>query len=97
MKEPFEPEMPTVPMLTAIEAQGKAVFEANTCSSCHGDNGEGSAAGSKLIGIRKKHQPDKLEALLKQPSDKMSQGGMTPLEVSDEEMKALLAFLYSLR
>jgi hypothetical protein len=35
--------------------------------------------------------------MLKQPTDKMTEGGMTPLEVSDEEMKALIAFLNSLR
>ncbi len=97
MKEPFEPEMPTVPMLTQLETKGKAVYEATTCSSCHGDNGEGSAAGPKLIGIRKKHQPDKLIAMLKQPTNKMSEGGMTPVEIDDEEMKALIAFLNSLR
>jgi ubiquinol-cytochrome c reductase cytochrome b subunit len=97
MKEPFEPEMPMVPMLTQLEAKGKAVYEANTCNSCHGDQGEGSAAGSKLIGIRKKHSGDQLSAILKQPTDKMTEGGMTPLEISEEEMKALIAFLHSLR
>ena len=97
MKEPFEPEMPMVPLLSPLEAKGKTVYETNTCNSCHGDQGEGSAAGSKLIGMRKKHPADKLIAMLKQPTDKMTEGGMTPVEIDAEEMKALIAFLHSLR
>ncbi|HEY7361185.1 MAG TPA: c-type cytochrome, partial [Streptosporangiaceae bacterium] len=31
-------------------AQGKAIF-ADTCSSCHGMNAQGSAAGPSLVGV----------------------------------------------
>lgn len=97
MREPFEPELPSVPILSPLQAQGKAVYEAQTCNSCHGDNGEGSAAGAKLGGIRRKFQAEEIAAILKKPTAKMEEGGMTPVEVNDEELKALIAFLRSLR
>ncbi len=64
-------------------AQGKALFEAQTCSACHGERGEGTAAGSKLPGISAKYPPDQLAALLRQPNEKMKAGGMTPLELKE--------------
>jgi mono/diheme cytochrome c family protein len=78
-------------------AQGKLIFEGQACTACHGDKGEGTAAGSKLVGIGAKVSPEQLAALLRQPTDKMKAGGMTPPTLSDEEMKALVSYLSSLK
>ena len=104
MKTPFEPEMASSSLTAAnvaladpLAAKGKVVFEVLDCTSCHGDGGIGTPAGSKLLGVGTKLPPDKLMAVLKQPTAKMEEGGMEPVELKEEEMKALIAYLNSLR
>ncbi len=101
MRAPFEPEIGGAATATTpadpLVAQGKTLYEAQTCSACHGDKGEGTAAGAKLLGVGAKYPPDKLAALLQQPSPKMQEGGMTAVKLKEDEMKALLAFLNSLK
>ena len=77
--------------------KGKTICEAQSCNACHGDNGIGSAAGPKLVGVGNKFDTQKLEALLKHPSAAMSKGGMTPTELNGEELKALIAYVASLK
>lgn len=104
MRAPFEPE-PSGSSLAAANAaladplasQGKAIYEAQSCNACHGDGGIGTSAGAKLIGIGAKFPADKLAALLKKPTDKMTSGGMTAVELTDEELKGLIAYLNSLK
>jgi ubiquinol-cytochrome c reductase cytochrome b subunit len=104
MRASFEPE-PSGSSLAAANAaladplasQGKAIYEAQSCNACHGDGGIGTSAGPKLIGIGAKFPSDKLAALLKKPTDKMTSGGMTAVELTDEEMKGLIAYLNSLK
>jgi ubiquinol-cytochrome c reductase cytochrome b subunit len=104
MKEPFEPELAGSSLAAAnaaladpIAAKGKAIFEQQACNACHGDNGMGTAAAPKLIGVGAKYDPEKLESILKQPTSKMTAGGMPPVELRDEDMKALIAYLESLK
>jgi ubiquinol-cytochrome c reductase cytochrome b subunit len=104
MRASFEPEPSEASLAAAnvaladpLAAQGKAIFEAQSCNACHGDGGAGTAAGAKLTGIGAKFPADKLTGLLKQPTDKMTAGGMTAVEISDQEMKALVAYLNSLK
>lgn len=104
VRTPFEPETAgsslaaaNVALADPLAAQGKKLFEAKTCNACHGDGGVGTPAGAKLIGIGAKLPPDKVAAVLKQPTEKMAAGGMTPLNLKDEEMKALIAYLNSLK
>lgn len=102
MRAPFEPEMMGASLAAAAPAdplvtQGKAIFEAQACSACHGEGGEGTAAGSKLIGIGAKMPPEQLANILRNPTDKMKEGGMTPLTIKDEEIKAIVAYLNSLK
>ena len=104
MKAPFEPELAGSSLSAANEAfanplatKGKVVFEQQACNACHGDNGIGTAAGPKLIGIGAKFYSQKLEVLLKQPSKAMTEGGMQPLELKDEDLKTLIAYLESLK
>jgi ubiquinol-cytochrome c reductase cytochrome b subunit len=104
MKEPFEPELAESSLAAAnaaladpVAAKGKAIFEQQACNACHGDNGMGTAAAPKLIGVGAKYDPEKLESILKQPTSKMTAGGMPPVELKDEDMKALIAYLESLK
>src|SRR6266567_1917719 len=104
MRKPFEPELASGSLAAAnaaladpLAAKGKSIFEAQSCNACHGDNGTGSAAGPKLIGVGNKFDNQKLEALLKRPSTAMSQGGMTPTDLNGEELKALIAYVGSLK
>ena len=41
--------------------------------------------------------PDKLAGVLRHPTEKMTAGGMPPVNVTDEEMTALVAYLDSLK
>jgi len=80
-----------------LATEGKALFEAQACSACHGEGGVGTAAGVKLIGIGAKMAPEQLAGILRNPTDKMKDGGMAPLTLKDEEIKAIVAYLGSLK
>jgi ubiquinol-cytochrome c reductase cytochrome b subunit len=104
MKEPFEPELAgsslaaaNVALANPLAAKGKSIFEEQGCNACHGDNGIGTPAAPKLIGVGAKYDSKKLEAILKQPTTAMAQGGMTPTELKDEDLQALIAYLESLK
>ena len=103
MKAKFEPELSGASLVAqnaALEkpeaTKGKTIFERESCNACHGDNGVGTSAGPKLLGVGNKFDSSKLEALLRNPTDKMKAGGMPPVQLKDDEMRALLAYLQSL-
>ncbi len=104
MKTPFEPELSgsslaaaNVALADPLAAKGKDIFEQQACNACHGDGGVGTAAAPKLIGVGAKYSSEKLQALLKQPNSKMTAGGMPATDLKDEEMKALVAYVRSLK
>jgi len=105
MKAPFEPELAessltaaNVALANPLAAKGKDIFEQQGCNACHGDGGIGTAAAPKLIGVGAKYDGQKLEALLKQPTNKMTAGGMpATTDLKDEDMKALVAYVESLK
>ena len=104
MKEPFQSEVEgsALPAANAVlpdpaAARGKSLFEQQGCNACHGDNGIGTAAAPKLIGVGGKYDPQKLEALLKQPTAKMTQGGMPPVVLKGQDLKDLVAYIESLK
>src|SRR5438552_161100 len=104
MKAKFEPELSggslvaqNVALANPQAAEGKAIFEKEGCNACHGDNGIGTSAGPKLIGVGSKYDAKKLEALLRGPTEKMTLGGMQPVEIKEGEMKLLIEYLQSLR
>src|SRR5262249_33677125 len=83
MKAKFEAELSGGSLVAANVAlsnpeatQGKAIFERESCNACHGDNGTGTAAGPKLIGVGEKYDSSQLKSLLRQPTTKMTSGGM---------------------
>lgn len=101
MKERFDPEIVGASAGGAatnpLAGKGHSLFTAQGCNSCHGENGIGTAAAPKLTGIADKYDPAKLEFLLKSPTAAMQLGGMEPLDLKDDEMKALVEYLRSLK
>jgi len=106
-REPFEPELDSpsleranVALADPVADAGKAVFEAQSCSACHGEGGEGTPAGPSLRGIGVTMPPETLASLLREPSPAMAEGGMVPLapaEVPDADIEAIVAYLRSLK
>jgi len=105
MSEPFEPEAassalsaPAVaPVLDPLAAAGKKIYDGESCDACHGENGVGTAVGPKLGGATAQKPPEELTNLLKHPTAKMTEGEMKPVTVSDEDLKALVAYIKSLK
>jgi ubiquinol-cytochrome c reductase cytochrome b subunit len=104
MRQPFEPEGPasslSAPVVTVVDplvAAGKKVYESESCDACHGENGVGTAAGPKLAGAIAQKSAEELSNLLRHPTAKMIEGEMKPVDASDEDLKALVAYIKSLK
>lgn len=102
MKAPFVPEPAVGNAAAALVAadpkvlKGLSIFQANSCSSCHGDGGVGTAAAGPLIGIGQKYTDPQLIDLLHSPNIKMTAGGMTPLDLKQDDTEALVTYLRQL-
>jgi ubiquinol-cytochrome c reductase cytochrome b subunit len=104
MREPFQPETgaasisaPAVTVLDPLAVAGKKVYESEACDACHGENGIGTSAAPKLTGSTAQKSGEELTTLLRHPSAKMLEGEMKPVDVSDDDMKALVAYIKSLK
>jgi ubiquinol-cytochrome c reductase cytochrome b subunit len=104
MRKPFEPELSNASLAAAntaladpLAAKGKSIFEGQSCNGCHGDGGVGTAAAPALVGISAKLNPDQLAALFKHPTAKMTAGGMPPIDLPPDDLKALIAYVESLK
>jgi ubiquinol-cytochrome c reductase cytochrome b subunit len=103
MEQPFVPEVAAGSVPASLVAadpkvlKGQALFQANSCNSCHGDGGTGSAAAGQLLGIGMKYTNAQLAGLLQTPNSKMTGGGMTPVTLNPDDMEALLAYLKQLK
>jgi len=104
MREPFEPEgaatslsAPVVAVIDPLAAAGKKVYDSESCDACHGENGVGTAAGPKLVGATAEKSAEELSNLLRHPTAKMIAGEMKPVDVSDEDLKALVAYIKNLK
>jgi ubiquinol-cytochrome c reductase cytochrome b subunit len=101
MKEPFEPEVvmagaaasPPAPM----NAKGESLFVVQGCNACHGDGGVGGGIGPRLVGIGKKYDKQKIESLLRSPTPAMLSGGMPAVDLKQDAMDQLIAYLQSLQ
>jgi ubiquinol-cytochrome c reductase cytochrome b subunit len=104
MREPFEPEAaasslsaPVVVVLDPLAAAGKKIYDAESCDACHGENGVGTSAGPKLSGATAQKSPEELSKLLRHPTEKMLAGEMKPVDVPEDDLKALVAYIKSLK
>jgi ubiquinol-cytochrome c reductase cytochrome b subunit len=104
MRKPFEPELSSGSLAAAnialadpLAAKGKTVFEEKSCNGCHGDGGVGTAAAPALVGLSGKVSPEQVAELFKHPTAKMTAGGMPTIDSPPDEVKALIAYVESLR
>jgi ubiquinol-cytochrome c reductase cytochrome b subunit len=104
MRKPFEFDLSSASLAAAnvnladpLAAKGKTIFEAQSCNACHGDGGVGTAAAPALIGISAKFPGDQLTNLLQHPTAKMTAGAMAAVDLPTGDMKALIAYLESLK
>jgi peroxiredoxin Q/BCP len=81
----------------ALIATGSDLFNrVYKCTDCHGDNSDGGDVGPKLAGIGSHRTVDELTAFLHKPSS-MALGARMPPVDSDDEVKALIAYILSLK
>ena len=102
MRSPFKPDVqggspPAAAPANPLIAQGASIFQARSCSACHGVGGIGTPMAPKLVGISQKYTPDQLAYLLRHYSPAMIKGGMPKFQFSDADLKALVAYLESLK
>jgi len=104
MRKPFEPELSSASLAAEntaladpVAAKGKTIFEGNSCNACHGDGGVGTAAAPALVGLSSKLSPERVAELFKHPTAKMTAGGMPPIDLPPDDVKALIAYLESLK
>ena len=76
--------------------EGTGHFPGQSCSSCHGEGGVGTAAAVALTGIGQKYTDTQLIALLRAPNRKMSDGGMAAVDLKQGDLEALVAYLRQL-
>jgi mono/diheme cytochrome c family protein len=80
--------------MNKLESKGKLVFTAHRCADCHGIEGVGgTAAASGLVGMGKSYAPAALTTMLQHPTAGMQKGGMPPVSLSGDELKALVAYV----
>ncbi len=104
MRKPFKPELSSASLAAEntaladpVAAKGKTIFEGNSCNACHGDGGVGTAAAPALVGLSSKLSPEQVRELFKHPTAKMTAGGMPPIDLPPDDLKALIAYLESLK
>lgn len=101
------PTPPTQPVAQAVAkpaaaaspspvTEGRAVFVANGCAACHGQQGTGTHFAPSLVGITQKFPGEKLPYLIHHPTSKMRDGGMPTFKIHGEDMQHLVAYLGSL-
>ena len=104
MRQPFQIQSQTpntIPaaLITAdpLVVKGAAIFAAQPCGGCHGNKGAGTAAAPALIGVGQKYSADRLSFLLHHRTPKMIQGGMPPVDLSQADTDALVAYMRNLK
>ena len=87
---------PRAATASAQASGGRAVFVANGCAACHGQNADGTHFAPSLIGIVHRFPKAQLATLLRHPSRPMRDGGMPAVTVNDAELQQLVTYLASL-
>ena len=77
--------------------EGKRYFMDSGCYGCHVVGKMGTPIGTELTHVGAKYSRAYLERWLRDPSAQRPSAHMPTLELSEEQVKALAAFLSSLR
>jgi len=104
ISKPFEPELSSASSTAAntaladpLAAKGKTTFESQSYNACHGDGGIGTAAAPALVDLSAKLSADQDAELFSHPTAKMTAGGMPPIDLAPDDLKALVAYVESLK
>ena len=84
---------------TVWAADGSAIYD-KKCKACHSVAGVGgpmAKTGGALDGVGSKHDEAWLQAYLKDPKSKMPDAKMPKVGLSDEDLKAVVAYLLTLK
>lgn len=80
----------------ALIKKGKQIFQAHTCSACHGPTAQGTAIAPPLAGIGHYFNEAMFSDLIHHPRPPMAAKGMPPAPLSDQQTHALWAYLNSM-
>jgi mono/diheme cytochrome c family protein len=101
-KKPVKPSPAKVKPVDnkALIAEGKKVYAKNSCGACHKIAATGGATGPDLTTVGKKETPKELVVYIRDPKKKNPQSLMPaygPSQIDDKALKALVAYLRSLK
>jgi mono/diheme cytochrome c family protein len=85
------------PAPEAVVARGQAAFKSNGCYGCHMIGKFGTPIGPDLSVVGRKYEPDYLARWLRDPAMQRPNAHMPALELSEADVRALAAYLGSLR
>jgi ubiquinol-cytochrome c reductase cytochrome b subunit len=107
MSEPFEPEESArslrganaalAALANPLGAHGKQLFEAQACDACHGADGHGTESAPSLVGAAGRHPNGELSRVIRTPTKKMVDSGMQPIDIPDDDLAALSAYVAGLK
>jgi mono/diheme cytochrome c family protein len=80
-----------------VVERGQAAFKNNGCYGCHMIGKFGTPIGPDLSTVGRKYEPEYLTRWLRDPAMQRPSAHMPALELTDADIKALAAYLGSLR
>ncbi len=81
----------------ALIAKGEKVYSQKKCALCHKIAGQGGKIGGDLTNVGAKRDVKWLSQFLKNPKAVNPKAKMVPFKGNDEELKALVAYMASLK
>jgi ubiquinol-cytochrome c reductase cytochrome b subunit len=95
---PSGTRLPPAGSQQALVEHGKEVLVANHCESCHVVAGEGNAVGPELTHVGSRLTADRLAAQIHNPESVNPNANMPAFDkISDNDLKALVAYLLTLK
>jgi mono/diheme cytochrome c family protein len=85
------------PPSASVTERGQAAFKTNGCYGCHMIGKFGTPIGPDLSQVGRKYPPEYLARWLRDPAQQRPSAHMPALELTDADIKALAAYLGSLR
>lgn len=78
-------------------AEGRKLFIESGCHGCHTVGAMGTPIGPDLAHLGGKYPPDYLRRWLRDPAEQRPRAHMPKLELSEDQVQSLAAYLSSLR